>query len=61
MIKLKEIGKDIIDGPWGMGIIEVIGALIVGIGLLTAMYPCVMVPVLGVGVAWLIGKYMRRI
>jgi hypothetical protein len=60
MIKLKEIGKDIINGLWIMGVIEIIGALFLGLCLLTAMYPCVMVPILGVGAAWLIGKYMRK-
>jgi hypothetical protein len=60
MTKLKEIGKDIINGLWIMGIVEIIAAFLVGIGLLTVIYPCVMVPILGVGAAWLIGRYVRK-
>jgi hypothetical protein len=60
MIKLKEIVKDIINGLWVMGIIEIIAALFFGLGFLIVMYPVVMVPILVVGAAWLIGKYMGK-
>jgi hypothetical protein len=59
MTKLKEIGKDIINGLWYMGVFEIIGALFLGVGFLTLTYPGVMVPTLLLVAAWLIGKFMR--